>query len=408
MRSLCSFVAKISSLPRLANNGYNSFMATLDKSPAELLATPVQFLKGVGPQRAEILQRLDLQTARDLLFFFPRTYQDMTDLREVHQLEEDRLQSVCGIVEDVELRGSRPGRCVLGVLIRSGNGHLRGLWFNQPFMEEKFKLGQRVLFAGKPKLQGLVWQMSHPKVDWLGEENEEPRGRILPVYPLTEGLQQWHMRKIVAETVAAFGDLFEEIFPDDYLQAHNLWPLHRAIQQIHVPDNAEQLAGARRRLAYQELFLLGLALAVKRYQQHELRQAPPLEATALVDARIRRLFPFELTQGQRQAISDIGADMGQPRPMNRLLQGDVGSGKTVVALYAMLLAVAHGHQAVLMAPTEILARQHALTIQRFSTGSQVRRAELTGGMPSKQRDAMLEEIAAGRIDLIVGTQAILQ
>ncbi|MEI8374549.1 MAG: ATP-dependent DNA helicase RecG [Planctomycetota bacterium] len=383
-------------------------MSTLDKSPAEQLATPVQFLKGVGPQRAETLLRLELQTARDVLFFFPRTYQDMTDLREVSQLEEDKLQSVCGIVEDAELRGSQPGKCVLGVLIRSGSGHLRGLWFNQPFMEEKFKIGQRVLFAGKPKLQGMVWQMTHPKVDFLGEENEEPQGRILPVYPLTEGLQQWQIRKIVSETVTAFGHLLEEIFPDEYLQTHNLGPLHRAIQQIHSPDNAEQLAGAQRRLAYQELFLLGLALAVKRYQQHALRHSPPLEATALIDARILRLFPFELTQGQRQAITDIGADMGRSWPMNRLLQGDVGSGKTAVALYAMLLAVAHGHQAVLMAPTEILARQHALTIRRFLTGSQVRRAELTGGMPPKQRAAMLEEIAAGRIDLIVGTQAILQ
>ena len=383
-------------------------MATLDKSPAELLATPMQFLKGVGPQRAEALLRLELQTARDVLFFFPRTYEDLTDLRTVQQLEEDKLQSVCGVVEDLEIRGSRPGRCVLGVLIRSSDGHLRGLWFNQPFMEEKFKVGQRVVFAGKPKLEGLVWQMSHPKVDWLGDEGQEPQGRILPVYPLTEGVQQWQMRKIVAETVAAFGSLLEEIFSDEYLQAHNLWPLHRAIQQIHAPDNAEQLAGARRRLAYQELFLLGLALAVKRHQQHELRQAPPLEATALINARILRLFPFELTEGQRQAIADIGADMGQSRPMNRLLQGDVGSGKTVVALYAMLLAVAHGHQAVLMAPTEVLARQHALTLRRFLTGSQVRRAELTGGMPARLRAAVLEEIAAGRIDLVVGTQAVLQ
>jgi ATP-dependent DNA helicase RecG len=386
-------------------------MLPLDKSsvsPAEQLATPVQFLKGVGPQRAEVLQRLDLHTARDLLFLFPRTYQDMTDLREVHQLEEDKLQSVSGVVEEFELRGSQPGKCVLGVLIRSGAGHLRGLWFNQPFMQERFKIGQRVMFAGKPKLQGLVWQMSHPKVDWLGDEGEEPRGRILPVYPLTEGIQQWQMRKIVAEAVAAFGHLLEEVFSDEYLREHDLWPLHRAIEQIHAPDSDEQLAGARRRLAYQELFLLGLALSVKRHQQHELRQAPPLAATAQIDARIRRLFPFELTASQRQSIAEIGADMGQPRPMNRLLQGDVGSGKTVVALYAMLLAVAHGHQAVLMAPTEILARQHALTLRRFLTGSQVRRAELTGGMPAKQRATLLEDIAAGKFDLIVGTQAILQ
>ncbi len=378
------------------------------KSPAEQLATPIQFLKDVGPQRAEVLQRLDLNTARDLLFFFPRTYQDMTDLRDADQLEEDKLQSVCGTVEEFELRGSQPGRCVLGVLVRSASGHLRGLWFNQAFMQDKFKVGQRVVFSGKPKQHGLVWEMSHPKVDFLGDETETPKGRIVPVYPLTEGIQQWQMRKVVAETVAEFGNLLEEIFPEDYLMAHNLWPLPRAIQQIHAPESADQLAGARRRLAYQELFLLGLALALKRHQQHDLHQAPPLEATAQIDARIRRLFPFELTAGQQHAIADIRADMAKSRPMNRLLQGDVGSGKTVVALYAMLLAVAHGHQAVLMAPTEILARQHALTLRRFLTGSQVRRAELIGGLPANVRAAMLEEIAAGRIDLVVGTHAVLQ
>ncbi len=252
----------------------------LAKSPAEQLATPTQFLKGVGPQRAEVLQRLDLHTARDVLFFFPRTYQDMTDLRDADQLEEDKLQSVCGTVEEFELRGSQPGRCVLGVLVRSASGHLRGLWFNQPFMQDKFKVGQRVVFSGKPKQHGLVWEMSHPKVDFLGDEAEMPKGQIVPVYPLTEGMQQWQMRKIVAEVVAAFGNLLEEIFPDDYLKAHDLWPLPRAIQQIHSPENADELAGARRRLAYQELFLLGLALALKRHQQHDLRQAPPLEATA--------------------------------------------------------------------------------------------------------------------------------
>jgi ATP-dependent DNA helicase RecG len=378
------------------------------KSPAEQLATPVQFLRGVGPQRAELLQRLDLYTARDVLFFFPRTYQDMTDLRDADQLEDDKLQSVCGVVEEFEIRGGQAGRCVLGVLVRSASGHLRGLWFNQPFMQEKFKVGQRVVFSGKPKQHGLVWEMSHPKVDFLGDESDVPMGRIVPVYPLTEGLQQWQIRKIVAEVVDTFANLLEEIFPEDYLHAHNLWPLPRAIRQMHVPENAEQLAGARRRLAYQELFLLGLALALKRHQQRDLRQAPSLEATAQIDARIRRLFPFELTAGQQQAIADIRADMAQSRPMNRLLQGDVGSGKTVVALYAMLLAVAHGHQAVLMAPTEILARQHALTLRRLLAQSQVRRVEMIGGLSSNVRTAMLEEIAAGRIDLVVGTHAVLQ
>lgn len=388
--------------------GYNTFMLPPEKSPAELLATPVQFLKGVGPQRAELLDRLGLRTARDVLFFFPRTYEDLTDRREIHQLEERKVQTVCGTVEEIELRGSGAGRCVLGVLVRCPTGHLRGLWFNQPFMQERFAYGQRVMFSGKPKLDGLVWQMTHPKVQTLAEDEEVPAGQILPVYPLTEGLQQWQMRKIMRETLDGHAELLEEIFPEEYLCAHNLCPLVRAIEQIHFPDDFKKLDGARRRLVYQELFLLGLALAVKRHQQHDLHQAPPLEATAQIDARIRRLFPFELTAGQRQAIGDIAADMAKRLPMNRLLQGDVGSGKTIVALYAMLLAVAHGHQAVLMAPTEVLARQHALTLNRLLASSQVRRAELTGGLPSRQRTALVEQIAAGEIDLVVGTQAVLQ
>ena len=202
--------------------------------------------------------------------------------------------------------------------------------------------------------------------------------------------------------------VLEEVFPDEYLRAHDLWPLARALPQIHFPADQESLDRARRRLVYQELFILQLALAVRRQQQHDQRKAPALEATAKIDARIRRLFPFELTAGQERAIAEIAADMAGPMPMNRLLQGDVGSGKTVVAVYAMLLAVAHGYQAALMAPTEVLARQHALTLDRMLAASQVRRAQLTGGLTTAQRAALLQLIAAGEVDLVIGTQAIIQ
>jgi len=379
-----------------------------EKSPAQRLATPAQFLKGVGPQRAELLERLGLRSAREVLFFFPRDYQDLTDRREIDQLEEDKLQSVCGVVEDVELRGSGPGRSILGVLVRSRTGHLRAVWFNQPFMQEKFSLGQRLMLSGKPKYRGLVWQMAHPSVETLGEDEEEPEGKLLPVYSLTEGLQQWQIRKIVGGVLEGFVDLLDEVFSPEYLEAHRLWPLRRALREIHFPADAESLQMARRRFVYQELLVLQLGLAVRRWQQHDQRQAAPLSADARIDARIRRLFPFELTPGQQQAIDEIAADMGRPLPMNRLLQGDVGSGKTVVAVYAMLLAVAHRHQAVLMAPTEVLARQHAQTLRRMLAHSEVRMAQLTGGLPPKQRTALLEQIAAGGIDLVVGTQALLQ
>ncbi len=383
-------------------------MSTSEKSSAETLATPVQFLKGVGPARCELLERLGLRTVSDVLFFFPRDYQDFSDERDAGELEEGKLQSVRGVVEEIELRSTGAGGCVLGVLVRSAGGYLRGVWFNQPFMQEKFSHGQRVMLSGKPKYEGLVWVMRHPRFETLADEEDEPAGEILPVYPLTEGLQQWQMRKIVRGVVETHSDLLEEVFPQSYLDEHALWPLRRALPQIHFPDDHASLERARRRFVYQELFILQLALAVKRRQQHDQRRSPVLEATAKIDARIRRLFPFELTAGQKQTISEIAADMSAATPMNRLLQGDVGSGKTVVAVYAMLLAVAHGYQAAMMAPTEVLARQHVLTLEKLLAASQVRRVQFTGGLPPKQRRATVEQIVAGEVDVVVGTQAIIQ
>jgi ATP-dependent DNA helicase RecG len=356
-----------------------------------------------------MLHRLGLHRASDVLFFFPRDYEDLTDRREIDNLEEGKVQTVRGTVDEVEMRNTGPGRCVLGVLIRSGQGWLRAVWFNQPFMLERFSQGQELMLSGKPRMRGLMWEMAHPRVVPLEETGEEePTGGVLPVYSLTEGLAQWQLRRIVRQVVEGHTELLEEVFPQTYLDAHRLWPIHRALPEIHFPSDHDCLEHARRRFVYQELFILQLALAIKRHQQQRRRDASRLEATAKIDARIRRLFPFQLTAGQEQAIADISADMALPVPMNRLLQGDVGSGKTVVAAYAMLLAVAHGCQAALMAPTEVLARQHALTLERMLAASHVRRAQLTGGLSTKQRSDLLDAIAGGEVDLVIGTHAIIQ
>ena len=378
------------------------------KTAAELLATPVQFLKGVGPQRAELLERLGLATARDLLFFFPRDYQDLTDLNSIAQMQEGVLVRLRGRVEDVEQRSTSSGGSVLGVLVRCADGPIRALWFNQPFMIKRFAVGQEVLLSGKAKQHGGMWEMAHPAAQWIEGDQSETGGPLLAVYPLTEGLHQAQMRRIVRGVVESCADLLDEVFPEAFLTQHDLWPLRQAIVQIHLPDDRAALERARRRFVYQELLIMQLALAVKRRQQHDLRQAPPLEATAKIDARIRRLFPFELTAGQNQTIAEIAADMARPHPMNRLLQGDVGSGKTIVAVYAILLAVAHGWQAALMAPTEILARQHADTIDRFLAASRVRWGRLTGGLSTAERQQTLARIAAGELDVVIGTQAIVQ
>ncbi len=369
----------------------------------------VQYLNRVGEYGAEMLARLGLRTVADVLFFFPRDYEDLTQIRTVEQLEEGELQTICGTVEELEIRGIGPGRSILGVLIRdAAGGFIRAMWFNQPWMKDKFAQGRRVAISGKPKIKGLFWEVSHPIVVPLADEEAEPSGEIRPVYGLTEGLKQWEMRRIVAETVEAYGSLLQEVFPQEFLDTKKLWPLERALPEIHKPSDWESLELARCRFVYQELFILQLALALRREQQSRFCDAPQLETSAKIDARILRLFPFELTAGQKECIERISHDMSRTAPMNRLLQGDVGSGKTVVAVYAMLVAVAHGHQAVLMAPTEILSRQHAKTLHRLLADSHVRMAELTGGLAPKQRSEMLAQIAEGKVDVIVGTQAIIQ
>ncbi|HEV3025634.1 MAG TPA: ATP-dependent DNA helicase RecG, partial [Pirellulales bacterium] len=212
---------------------------------------------------------------------------------------------------------------------------------------------------------------------------------------------------LVRRALDACLDQLEEVFPPAFLEAHDLWPIHEALPQLHFPSSRENLARARRRFVYQELLILQLALALKRQRVHDSLRAAPLELTAKIDARIRRLFRFELTAGQNQAISQIAADMGRTHPMNRLLQGDVGSGKTIVAVYAMLLTVAHRSQAVFMAPTEILARQHFETLERLLGGSHTRLGLLTGALSAKGRQELLAQIASGEIQIVVGTQAVV-
>ncbi len=378
------------------------------KSPAEMLATPVTYIKGVGPACAELLERLGLQTARDVLFFFPRDYQDLTDMRSIADLEEDKLLSVRGVVEEVEMRSTGVGRSMLGVLIRQDRLFLRALWFNQPFMREKFSRGQDVLLSGKAKMNGGRWEMAHPRVQWIDPDEDVLVGQMLPIYSLTEGLKQWHLRTIVRNSLDAYADLLDEVFPESYLAAKNLWPLRQAIREIHFPANPASLAHAKRRFIYQELLILQLALAVKRHAHETEGNAPLLEATPRIDARIRRLFPWELTAGQNEAISKIAEDMNRATPMNRLLHGEVGSGKTVVAVYAILLAVAHGYQAAMMAPTEVLARQHTRTLGELLAESRVRMGLLTGGLAGREREEMLGRITRGELDVVVGTQAIVR
>ncbi|MCH5373005.1 MAG: DEAD/DEAH box helicase, partial [Planctomycetes bacterium] len=319
-----------------------------------------------------MLERLNLRTAADLLFFFPRDYRDASQLVRIGELQESETASVHGVVEEVELRNTGPGRCWLGALIRQDNEFLRAIWFNQPWMQERLAVGSRVLMIGEPRFRGGRWELVHPRLETLGDDESPVSGRILPIYSLTEGVNQSQMRRIMQGVLESYADSVLEVFPRPYLDQHDLLPIRAALQQIHVPETQDQLARARRRFVYQELLVLQLALALRGQQLRQRCRAAELPLNAKIDARIRRLFPFDLTGDQDRAIREITDDMGRSAPMNRLLQGDVGSGKTVVAEYAMLLTVAHGFQAAMMAPTEMLARQHARTLSRDLRESRVR------------------------------------
>ncbi|WP_428308316.1 ATP-dependent DNA helicase RecG [Lacipirellula sp.] len=371
------------------------------------LATPVEFIRGVGPGRAQLLERIGLRNAGHLLFNFPRDYQDLSNERTIEQLEEGQLQSVRGVVAEISATSKGFGKSRLAVLISDGTGHLRGMWFNQPFMRDRFREGMHVLLTASPKMRGLMWEMSHPQVTVLADEEATLDAKLLPVYSLTEGLSQYHMRRIEQAAVEEFADQLEEVFPAPLLKRYKLMPLVEAVRAIHQPADREVLEHARRRFIFQELFVLQLALSIRRSEQRQLK-AYELPATAKVDARIRRLLPFELTASQEKAITEISADMALDRPMNRLLQGDVGSGKTIVALYAMLVCVANGRQAALMAPTEILARQHADTVSRMLEESRVEWALVTGGNTRSEREETLRRLAAGEVNLIIGTHAVVQ
>ena len=334
--------------------------------PPELddpLRTPVTYLKGVGSQRAELLNRLGLRRAFDLLFYFPRDYQDMTDRRDVANLEEGKQQTVQGVIDSWEQKNSRRGPMIT-LNVDCGGGFVRGLWFKMPYIIREFAKGRRLLLTGKPRFDYPFWVMTHPQLTYLTDEEEnddvEP---FLPVYPLTEGLRQHHLRRILRDMLPKYGPLLDEVFPEDFLDRNGLLPIAEAVSQIHFPSDKEMIQKARRRFVYQELFILQLGLSVRQLQHRTRFKASPLPVDKTIDSRIRQRFPFELTKAQEKVVAEIANDLARPVPMNRLLQGDVGSGKTVVALYAMLAAVANGHQAVFMAPTEVLARQHLRTLE---------------------------------------------
>lgn len=365
-------------------------------------------LPGISTARLELLERLGLRTVGDLLFHFPRTYEDLNDVRSIAALSADGIQTVQGEVVEIDGRSLNDGRTVMSVVLSDDGTHcLEGVWFNQAFAAKRFRYGQRLSFSGKPRWYRDHWQMNNPRVQILdGEAASEPG--VVPIYPLTEDLRPEQLRSLLRNALDLYASALSDVLPLALRSQHD-WPrCDQALRDIHFPLTLTAATRGRRRFVYEEFLILQLALALRRREVRDEGRAPVLTTTPAIDARIRRLFPFRLTADQDRAIADVCRDLASEKPMQRLLQADVGAGKTAVAVYALLTTVANKHQAALMAPTEVLARQHAHTLDRYLAHSRVRRLLLTGALtPAERRDA-LAALAAGEIDLVVGTQALVQ
>jgi len=372
------------------------------------LKQPLQYLPGIGPKNAELLAKLRLQTVEDLLWYLPRDVLDLTHISPVNELVAEELQTVRGTVVDIDVKPLSRGRSMAAVLLDCDGGQLRGVWFNQRWVHRQFQNEQNVLFSGKPKRRGGRWEISHPKIQWLEEDDATSDGGILPRYGLTEGLKMYQLRKFTRAAVEQFADLVPECLPDSFRNEFDLPALPEAITAIHCPRNLKSYKAGCNRLIFDDLLEFQAALAMRRKAWKKEELSPELKLTTKIDARIRRLFPFQFTAGQSQAVEEIAADMATAYSMHRLLQADVGAGKTAVAIYAMLLAIANNHQAALMAPTELLASQHWATIDEILQLSRVDRLLLTGNLTAKERTAALENIQSGEAQLIVGTQALIQ
>jgi ATP-dependent DNA helicase RecG len=392
------------------------------------LEDPVTALSSVNSRMATKLNTLGVSTVRDLLYHFPHRYDDFSSFRPIAQLIPGEQQTLVATVwSSAEKQLGRRQRAT-ELIVGDQTGNLRVVFFNQPYLSTQFHTGEAIVLSGKVTVFQHQPQMDSPEWELLDASELERAihtGRLVPVYPLTTGLSARTLRRATREAIDAAVDQFEESLPPPVRERNHLMPLKDAVRQIHFPDSKATAEAARRRLAFEELLSLQLAVLDERKKRQEGGYAPPLPLEQTTRSGFLASLPFALTGAQTRVSAELAADLAAERPMARLLQGDVGSGKTVVAALALLAAVSHGMQGVLMAPTEILAEQHYQTLCRLFgaspdltgptyradpeyLGRPLRIGLLHGGMNARAKAAAQQALAGGEIEIAVGTQALIQ
>ena len=362
-------------------------------------------IKGIGPGREKQLHKLGITNVTSLLTYFPRSYEDRRTIYRIGELKSGMTGGVVGNVIAVQEKRPRPRLSILEVVIADGTGPLKIVLFNQGYKKNFYKKGQRLYAYGKAEFQYGSMQMNTPQIENLGDGGEPDRG-IVPIYALADGVSQFVVRSSVRNWFAANHEL-QEILPVEVREAHQYMSRYDAFKMMHFPDSSERYEDARHQLAYEELFVMQSGLALLRNKE-QCHKGPKMGPNGDLMAQCIENLPFSLTGDQQRALEDIRIDMEDERPMQRLLQGDVGSGKTVVATLSLLKAIENGYQGALMAPTEILADQHYEGITEVCGNLGITIELLTGSTTKKEKERIYEGLADGSINMIIGTHALIQ
>ncbi|MGE0494563.1 MAG: ATP-dependent DNA helicase RecG [Vulcanimicrobiota bacterium] len=371
------------------------------------LDSDVQYLKGVGPRMAGLLKRLNISTVGDLLEHLPRRWEDRTNFRQIRQLRDGAVEIVRGVLGAFTKKEPRRGLSILNAELSDATGTVQLTFFNQRHLAKQLCPGQEVVAVGKVERKFHQTQMTAPEIEPVSEAGIHT-GRIIPVYPLTGSLSQKWIRKVQFGVVPTYAQKSVDPLPSSLLARRSLPPRPDALLEYHWPSNHDRHEQARLRLAFEELFLLQVEIAQARATRELDPRTVHYDFAAIAPANFEELLPFAPTGAQRRVMAEVVQDLGRDAPMNRLLQGDVGAGKTVIAAFAAWCAIKSGYQAAIMAPTEILAEQHFHKLSAMLEPAGFKVGRLSGSLRKKAKLEVYAQLAAGELDLVVGTHALIQ
>ena len=365
-------------------------------------------IKGIGEKKAVLFAKAGVHTIEDLLTYYPRAYETYGEPAELSEIEDGKKYSVCGYILAVSAVKRYEKYQVFTAQIRAGEGELQGTWFNMPFLRNHFQRGGQYIFRGIVNVRGKQYRMNQPETFTLGEY-ERLQHVLQPKYPLTAGLTGKMVSKAVREVLENGGIRMEEYLPEEIQKAYGLMPGQEAVRAVHFPEDDKEMRLARDRLVFDEFLLFILGIRRLKESQERLSNEAKMKVSEETGRLIRSL-PYELTAAQKRVWNEIVSDLTGDHMMSRLVQGDVGSGKTILAVLALVTAGCNGYQGALMVPTEVLAEQHFQSIREMfaNCGIPLKAVLLTGSMTAKEKRETHEAIACGAVQIIIGTHALIQ